>query len=57
MGEVAVHLEHELGAVGERAPEAGDVGGPESFLLAAVEDADEGELRGELVGELAGAVG
>ena len=30
--EVAVHLEHELGAVGERAAEAGDVGGAEALL-------------------------
>ena len=57
VGEVAVHLEHELGAVGERAPEAGDVGGTEPFLARPVEDADERKLCGELVGELAGAVG
>ena len=32
VGEVAVHLEHELGAVGERAAEAGEVRGPEALL-------------------------
>ena len=57
MREVAVHLEHELGAVGERAAEAGDVGGAEPLLRGAVEDADVRQLGGEPVGELAGAVG
>ena len=57
MREVAVHLEDELGAVGERAAEAGDVGGPEALLALAVEHVDVGELGREAVGELAGAVG
>ena len=35
--EVAVHLEHELGAVGERAAEPGDVGRAEPLLRGAVE--------------------
>ena len=53
MGEIAVHLEHELGAVGECAPEAGEVCGPEAFLACAVQDVDEVELRRQPVGEFA----
>src|SRR5205823_1917286 len=55
--EVAVHLEHELGALGERAPEAGEIRGSEAFLALAVQHADELELAGEAVGDRAGAVG
>ncbi len=57
MREVAVHLEYELGAVGERAAEAGDVGVSQSFLLRPMQDADERKLCRQLVGQLAGAVG
>ena len=32
VGEVAVHLEHELGAVGQSTPEPGDVGRPDPLL-------------------------
>ena len=57
MREVAVHLEHELGTVGERAAEAGDVGRAQALLARTVQDADERKLGGQLVGQLAGAVG
>jgi hypothetical protein len=57
VGEVTVHLEHELGAVGERTAEAGEVGRPEALFARPVEDVDEGKLRCEPVGDLAGAVG
>ena len=57
MGEVGVHLQHQPGPRGERPPEPGDVGGPEPFLVAPVQDADVGEPFGEAVGALAGAVG
>ena len=43
--EVAVHLEHELGAVVERAPEAREVRGPESLLGRAVQHADPRHAR------------
>ena len=57
MGEVAVHLEHELGALRERPPEARDVRRADPLLRLAVEHGDPRELRGEPVGDLAGAVG
>ena len=57
MREVAVHLEDQLGPVGERAAEAGDVRRAEAFLPRPVQDGDEVELLGEPVGDLAGAVG
>ena len=56
MREVAVDLEHELGALGKRAAEAGDVGRAETFLAIAVEHRDAGKPSGKLVGQLAGAV-
>ena len=56
VGEVAVHLEHELGALGERPVEPGDVGAPEPFLALAVEDGHPLQLLSEPVGEVAGAV-
>ena len=56
VGEVAVHLEHELGALGERPVEPGDVGRPEPFLALAVEDGHPVQLLSEPVGEVAGAV-
>ncbi len=55
--EVAVHLEHVLGAVSKRAPEAGEVCRPQAFLPRAMEDGDKRKLFGKPVGHLAGAVG
>ena len=52
MRAVGVHLADELGAVRERAGEAGDVGGAEAELARAVE-----HLGAEPLGERAGAVG
>ena len=57
MGEVAVHRRHEVGAGLERAPEAGDVGGPQALLALAVEYVQRVELGGEPVRELPGPVG
>jgi len=57
VGEVAVHLEHELGAVGESAPEAGQVSGPETLLSRSVEDVHVVQLGSQPIGELAGPVG
>src|SRR6478752_7548152 len=55
--EVAVHLQDELGALVERAAEAGEVRRAEPLLALAMEDGDERQLRGEAIGELPGAVG
>ena len=57
MGEVAVHLEHELGAVGQSTPEPGDVRRPDPLLGCAVEHRDPRQLPGQSVGDLAGPVG
>ncbi len=56
MREVAVHLDYELGAFGERSAEAGEIRRPEPLLSLAVENVDAVELVGEPVGELAGPV-
>jgi hypothetical protein len=53
---VAVHLEDELGAAGERVPEAGEIRRAEPLLLRAVEHVDERQLGGEPIGKLAGTV-
>src|SRR6185312_3487161 len=56
VGEVGVHLQHECGAAGEGAAEAGDVGGPEAALAGPVQNLDPVRLPGgEAVGDLAGA--
>ena len=52
MGEVTVHLEHEVGAGGKRVAKRGEVRRPKAFLPRAVEDLDKAELGGECVGEL-----
>ena len=57
MGEVGVHLQDQRGAAGEGAPEAGDVGGAESFLAWPVQDADVLVALGQPLGDLPGAVG
>ena len=57
VGEVAVHLHHVAGPVGQRVAEAGDVGGSDAGLLAAVQDRHPVVLGRQLVGQLAGAVG
>ena len=57
VGEVAVHLEHELGAVVERAAEAGQVGGPEPLLRRRGAAPRPRLLGGEPVGEVASPVG
>ena len=57
MREVAVHLEDQIGTVGEGAAEDGDVRRAEPLLRPAVQDGDEGEVLREPVGDLAGAVG
>ncbi len=57
MREVGVHLQHQRGVGGQGAPEAGDVGGAEPFLVGAVEDADVLVLLGQPIGDLPGAVG
>ena len=55
--EVAVHLEDQLGAVLERAAEAGEVRGAEALLARAVQDGHAVELGGERVRDVSGAVG
>ena len=57
VGEVAVHLHHVAGPVGQGVAEAGDVGGADAGLLGAVQDRDPVVLVRQLVGQLAGAVG
>ena len=56
VGEVAVHLEHELGAQPERVAEACEVGRAEPFLTRPVEDVDVVVPGGKPVGDLAGPV-
>ena len=56
MGEVGVHLEHELGPVREREREARQVGAAESLLALAVQHPHRLELLGEPVRDPAGAV-
>ncbi len=55
--EVAVHLEHELGAAREDVPEPVDVGAAESLLPRPVEHFDPGKFGGEPIGDLARPVG
>jgi hypothetical protein len=55
--EVGVHLEDQVGPVGERHVEAGEVGAPESLLVRPVEHADALDLPGQAIGDLTGAVG
>ncbi len=57
MGEVAVHLEHELRAARQHVPEPVDVRAPQPLLAGAVEDLDPRQLGREPVGDLARAVG
>ena len=57
VGEVGVHLDDPLGAGGERAREAGDVGRAEPLLDRPVQDLDPLVGGGEAVGDLTGAVG
>ena len=52
-----IHLEHEVGAVRQCPPEAGEVGRAEALLAPAVEDVDEAQLGAELLRELARSVG
>ena len=56
MREVAVHLEHELGAVRQRTPEPGEVRRPQPLLALTVQDVDVVELRSEAIGKVAGTV-
>ena len=57
MGEVAVHLQHEVGTVRKRAAKAGEVRGPEALLVLAVKDVHVIELLREPVCQLARPVG
>ena len=57
VGEVAVHLEDEVGVERERVSEALEVCGAEAFLPRPVNHAHPRPLHGEPVGEFAGAVG
>ena len=57
MGEVAVHLEHELRAVVQRATEPGQVRGAQPPLGRPVEDGHPPTPGGEPVGERSGTVG
>ena len=57
MGEVGVHLQQQVGALGERAVEAGQVRGADPLLALAVQHLDLLDLGGEAVGDRAGAVG
>ena len=57
MGEVAVHLQHEVGTVRKRAAKAGEVRGPEPLLVLAVKDVHVIELLREPVRQLARPVG
>ena len=52
MGEVGVHLDHELGAAAQRAREPGQVGVTEPGLGGAVQDLDLRVGRGQPVGDL-----
>src|SRR5205085_12245753 len=54
--EVAVHLDDELRALGERLAEARQVGRPEALLALAVQHADPVELAREPVRDLSGSV-
>jgi hypothetical protein len=54
--EVAVHLEHELGAVGQRAAESRQVRRSKPFLPLPVQHRDEVELRRQPVGKLSRSV-
>jgi hypothetical protein len=56
VGEVGVHLDHEVGAGRQRLAESGEVGAAEAVLALAMQDADVGVLEREPVGEVAGAV-
>ena len=56
VGEVRVHLEHELGPGAKRPPEPGEVRGADPLLLAPVQHLDVLALDGEPIGELTGAV-
>jgi hypothetical protein len=57
VGEVRVHLEHQVGAVLERHREAGEVGAPEALLAGPVKHPDIGELLDQAVGYPARPVG
>ena len=56
VGEVGIHLHHQLGSFGERPLEAGHVGPAEAVLLGAVEHLHRAELGGQAIRDLAGAV-
>ena len=56
VGEVAVHLEHELRSRRQGALESGEIGGTEAGLGGAVEDVHPGKLGRERVGDLPGPV-
>ena len=56
MREIAVHLEDELGAVGQRLSKARDVGGAEPLLARPVEYVHVVELLRQAVGEPTGPV-
>ncbi len=56
VGEVAVHLEDELGFAGEEMSEPCDVRRPDSFLLRSVQYGDPRELAREAIGDLPGSV-
>ena len=58
MGEIGIHLDHELGAAAQRAGEAGQVSVAEAVLGLTVEHLERAcELLGQTVGDRAGAVG
>ena len=55
--EVAVHLKDEVGVELERSPEAGEVSGPQPFLLLPMKYVNPGQLACEPIGDLSGPVG
>ena len=56
VGEVRVHFAHHLGAVLDRPPKAGGIGGAETLLRAAMQDMYPSVAR-QLVGDIARSVG
>ena len=57
VGEVGVHVQHEIGAAIECPLEAGDVGHTETLSLRAMEHLDRGIGGGDGVGQLARTIG
>ena len=57
MGEIGIHLEHEVEAMLERPAEAGNVGPPQPLLGSPVQAVNPRLPGSHLIGQLAGAIG